>query len=307
MKKLLICSALVASLTFAMSYAAAADGKKMVIGFSVGNTVEPFFKVMEDGIRQAAEDMGIEVIVASSESDVARQVNNCEDFITNNVNAIILTPIDSTGVVPAVRHANREGIPVITADITVESGDIVSFVAADNTEGGRLAARFLAEKLDGKGELFILDDLKITSVSQRSDAFVEELAKIAPGIKIVERTNVGFARDVCMKATEDLILTYPRLSAIFAAQGGDAGLGAAAAVIAAGKAKDIVIVNFDCEDESISLIKKGGPMQADVYQNPYEIGYKAVEQAFKAIKGENVTPDIKTEVKLITIANLDEL
>lgn len=306
MKKLLISAALIVSLAFTMSYAAAGEGKP-VVGFSVGNTVEPFFKVMEDGIRQAGEDLGVEVIVASSEADVARQVNNCEDFITNNVNAIILTPIDSTGVVPAVRHANREGIPVITADITVSSGDVASFVSADNAEGGRLAARFIAEKLAGKGELFILDDLKVTSVSQRSDAFVEELAKNAPGIKIVERTNVGFARDVCMKATEDLILTYPRLNAIFAAQGGDAGLGAAAAVIAAGKTQDILIVNFDCEDESISLIKKGGPVRADVYQNPYEIGYKAMEQAVKAIKGEKVTADIKTEVRLITSANLDEL
>lgn len=281
-------------------------GQKLVVGFSVGNTVEPFFKVMEDGIMKAGEDLGVEVIVASSEGDVARQINNCEDFITNQADAIILTPIDSTGVVPAVRHANREGIPVVTADITVSGGDVASFVSADNAEGGRLAARYIVEKLGGKGEIFILDDQKITSVSHRSDAFVEEMQK-HPGIKVVERTNVGFTRDACMKATEDLILTYPNLSAIFAAQGGDAGLGAAAAVIGAGKAKDIFIVNFDCEDESIAFIRKGGPVQADVYQNPFEIGYKAMEQAVNAVKGEPVTPVISTTVKLITADNINEL
>lgn len=307
-KKLsILCAALVLAFSGAVSpAAAAADGGKPTIGFSVGNTVEPFFKVMEDGIRKAAEDLGVQVIVASSEADVARQVNNCEDFITNQVDAIILTPIDSTGVVPAVRHANRAGIPVVTADITVSGGNVASFVAADNAEGGRLAARFMAKALGGKGEVFILDDQKITSVSHRSDAFVEELAK-TPGIKVVERTNVGFTRDVCMKATEDLILTYPNLGGIFAAQGGDAGLGAAAAVSAAGKTKDIVIVNFDCEDESINSIKKGGPIQADVYQNPFEIGYKAMEQAVRAVRGEPVEAVISTEVKLITKDNTDEL
>ncbi|MCD8349851.1 MAG: substrate-binding domain-containing protein [Planctomycetaceae bacterium] len=295
------------SLTFGTVHAnAAEDGKRLSVGFSVGNTVEPFFKVMEEGIRKAGEDLNVEILVASSEADVARQINNCEDYITNQVDAIILTPIDSTGVVPAVRHANREGIPVVTADITVSGGDIASFVSADNAEGGRLAAGFIAERLNGKGEVFILDDQKITSVSQRSDAFVEELQKY-PGIVVVERTNVGFARDVCMKATEDLILTYPDLSAIFAAQGGDAGLGAAAAVMAAGKSKDILIVNFDCEDESINLIKKGGPIMADVYQNPFEIGYKALEQAVRAVNGETVQPVISTEVKLITIDSLDSL
>ena len=307
MRRTLICVVAAIALFAGVVLPAHGQDKKIVIGFAIGNTVEPFFQVLVDGARKAAGDLGVDVVVASADGDVARQLNTCEDFISNNVGAIILIPLDSTGLVPAVRNANKAGTPVVTADVAVLGGNVACHVAADNSLGGRLAARYLIDKLGGKGEVFILDNIKVTSISQRSDAFVAEIEKNAPGIKVVERTNVGFTRDACMKASEDLILTYPNLNAIFGAEGTDAGLGAAAAVIAAGKRNDIVVVNFDCEEESIALLKKGGPILADVYQNPFAIGYQAMEQAVKAAKGEKVEPEIKTEVKLITADNVDEL
>lgn len=277
--------------------------KKFVIGASLMNTVEPFYKDIEEGWRDAAGKYGAEVIVTSAEGDLAKQVSQTEDFITNKVDAIILCPADSAGIVPAVEKANEARIPVITCDINAEGGDVTSFVASDNYKGGQLAAEFMAKELNGEGELVILDHPQITSVYQRVQGFVDEIAK-HPGMKIVQRPEVPFARDVAMKTTEDMLVTYPNLKGIFGAVGADAGLGALAAVEAAGRS-DVLIVNFDAVPESRDLIYNGNPcLRADVAQFAYLIGYQSMEVAIKHLQGEDVPKEVAVEVLLVTKDNL---
>jgi len=284
----------------------AQEDSDIFIGFSLGNTTEPFFQKMEDGVQEAAAKAGVRTQTSSCEGDVAKQVNQVEDFITNQTDAVILTPIDGTGVVPAVEACNQAGVLMVTADINAEGGDITSFVAANNAQGGELAAEHLAKAIGGKGQVVILDDEKISSVYNRSDAFVVYLEENYPDVEIVKRAMVGYTRDVCMKEIEDDIQTYPDLKGVFAAQGSEAGLGAAKAIEAAGKANEIKVINFDAEPESVQKIIDKGCIIGDVFLDPYEIGSNAMKNAIAAVKGESFEKEMMTRVQLVVESNAAE-
>jgi len=283
------------------------EGDKVIIGASLMNTQEPFYLDLEQGWRDAAADFNADVLVTSAEMDIAAQINHVEDYIVKGVDAMILIPPDSAGIVPAVESANAAGIPVLMADIDTEGGETVSYVASDNYMGGVLAAEAMNDLLgpDG-GEVVILGHPSVTSNYQRMIGFTDTVAEKYPQIVVVQEYETQFARDDAIAKAEDALITYPNLKGIYGAFGGDAGMGAVAAVEAAGKQPgDIVIVNYDAIPESRELIYNDDPfVLADVAQFPYDIGYESMKAAIAYLRGVGMPPVIEIEVGLVTKENL---
>ena len=284
--------------------AMAAEPKKWVIGGSLMNTQEPFYLDLEQGWRDAAKDLGVDVIITSAEGDLAAQIAQAEDFIVKKVDAMILIPADSAGIVPAVEKANKAGIPVFTADNNADGGKIESFIASNNYQGGVLAAEWLAKAIGEEGEVVVLGHPSITSNFQRMQGFKETMAKKYPKVKIVQELETQFTRDDAIKKTEDMLVTYPNLKGIFGATGGDAGLGALSAVQAAGR-KGIKIVNFDAIPESRKVIYDGSDiLGGDAAQFPYDIGYDSMKAAIASLRGVQVPPQMEVPVDIVTKDNL---
>lgn len=287
--------------------AMAQEGKKYVIGASLMNTQEPFYLDLEQGWRDAAAEFGAEVLVTSAEMDIAAQINHVEDYIVKGVDAMILIPPDSAGIVPAIESANSAGIPVFTADIAAEGGEVVSHIASDNYMGGVLAAHAMNTLLGPEGgEVVILGHPSVTSNYQRMIGFTDTVAEKYPQIKVVQEYECQFARDDAIKKAEDALVTYPNLKGIYGAFGGDAGMGALAAVEAAGKAPgSIVIVNYDAIPESREALYADNPfIKADVAQFPYAIGYDSMKAAIAYLRGVEMPPMMDIEVGLVTKADL---
>ena len=120
-----------------------AGGKR--IGVTLLTREHVFYKDLEAGLKEAADRAGYQLTVTSGDFDLAKQQSQIDNFIVQKVDAIILCPADSKGIGPAIERANRAGIPVFTADIAAQGGQVVSHVASDNLAGGRLAADFIAK------------------------------------------------------------------------------------------------------------------------------------------------------------------
>ena len=146
------------------------------IGVSLLTRGHIFYRDLEDGLRTQAEKDGYQVIIASADFDLNKQISQVEDFISRKVDAIVVCPVDSKGVGPAIEEANKVGIPVFTADIAAEQGNVISHIASDNVAGGRLAGEFLAKALNGKGNVAIINQPAITSVLDRVQGFKEAIA-----------------------------------------------------------------------------------------------------------------------------------
>jgi ribose transport system substrate-binding protein len=268
------------------------------VGVTLLTEAHVFYQDLKRGMQRAADSLDIDLHIVAGEWDLARQTSQVENFITQGMNAIVIAPVDSRGIVSAVEEANRVKIPVFTADISAAGGDVTAHVASDNAQGGRLVGEFLARRLNGRGKVAILDQPTVTSVIDRVRGFREAMAAY-PGIAIVATPAVERGlREVAKQKTDNLLQSHRDLNAIFGSND-DCALGALASIRAAGKT-GIVIVGFDATPEAQAAIREATGLLADAIQYPEVIGRRTIEAVARHLKGELVPRLIPIAVGLVT-------
>ncbi|RSK47439.1 sugar ABC transporter substrate-binding protein [Bacillus canaveralius] len=286
------------------SNTAAKDDKGVKLGFSFGQSVHPFFIAMEKGARAAAKDLNVDLKVTSADYKLENQISNVEDLLQDGIDGLLLNPIDSKALSNVVNQANEKKIGVFTVDIGVVGADTTSFIASDNKEIGRTAARYVAEQLKGKGKIALIGWPTITSCKDREDGFLEEIAK-SKGIKVVANQGAGMERAKSLEAAETILQANPDIDAFFGVNE-SAAMGALSAVQARDN-KDIFILGVDATPDLLDSIKNNTAIKATVAQDPYQMGKIAVENAVKFVNGETPEKEIAVETSLVTSENVDEI
>ncbi len=262
---------------------------KTVIGVSLLTMTNPFFKDIGDAMQAEAAKHGYEVIITSGELDPARQKDQVKDFLIRKVSAIVLAPCDSRSIGTAIAEANQAGVPVFTADIAclAEGAKVVTHVATDNLEGGRVAGREMVSLLGGKGKIAIIDHPMVESGMLRTKGFDEEIAK-ASGITVVAKLPGLGARDRSFAVAQDILQAHPDLDAIFAINDPSA-LGVIAAIEKAGRTGKVKVIGFDGQLEARQAVKDG-KLHATVMQYPKQIGVMTALAISKYMAGEKLPP-----------------
>src|SRR4051794_27029331 len=266
------------------------------IGVTLLTREHVFYRDLEAGLQQAADANGYQLIITSGDFDLAKQQSQIDNFIVQKVDAIIVCPADSKGIGPAIDRANEAKIPVFTADIAAQGGQVVSHIASDNLSGGRLAAEFIAKALNGQGNVGLIGQQEVQSGLDRELGFKEEMKKY-PGIKIVSVLNGGGVRDRALKAADDMLQGNSDLKAIFGIND-DSALGALSAAEARNRS-DIVIVGYDATPEAVKAIQRGSDLKADVAQQPRDLGSKTIEAIGIHFSGGQVPKSIAVPVKIV--------
>jgi len=288
------------------------DSAKPTIALALKTLNNPFFIDMEKGGRQAADKLPINLVVQGGERemDVEKQMQIVENLIQRGVDAICLVPTGSKEIVPAIVKANRANIPVIILDNKVNDetlaeagGHIASYIGSDNIEGGRIAGRYLAGKLGGRGKVAILEGVPGQEAGdQRLSGFLEAV-KDHPGIEIVASQTANWERGQAFNVFQNIIQSHPEVEALFSCSDNMA-LGAVEAITAAGRGGDIMVVGFDAIDDARLAIGKG-TMEGSLAQYPSEIGRLGIEYAYKLLNGETIPKYVPTKIEMITKQNLD--
>lgn len=277
-------------------------GASYTIGVTLLTKSHPFYQELEAAMRETAAKHGVKLNIQSAEMKIDDQQAQIENFITQRVDALVVCPVDSDTIGGAIRRANEAGIPVFTADIAANDGKVVSHIASDNVAGGRLAGRYMAKLLNGKGKIAIIDHPKVMSVRDRTRGFEEEIAKY-PGLKIIARPPGDGDRVTSMNVMETLLQSHPDINGVFAINDSTA-LGALAALRQA-KRDDIIIVGYDADPEAREEILKGSQLKADAVQFPRKIGETTIETVVKYLNGEKVPPKIPVEVGIVDKSSLE--
>lgn len=278
--------------------------KQKVIGVSLLTRQHQFYKDLESALQAMAKKNNIKLIVQSGEFDLATQMQQLESFIVQKVDAIVVCPTNSKGIGPAIKKANKAGIPVFTADIAFEGQGIAAHIASNNLLGGTKAGEFMAKMLKGKGKVIIIDHPTVKSVKDRVKGFEDEVKKSA-GIKIVGKVSSDGQRDKAMTVMENMLQAHPDLNGVFAIND-DSALGALRA-IEVKKKKGIVIVGYDATEEAQKAIMRGSALKADVIQYPKKIGEKTIEAIMKFWKGGKLQKFIPVEVGIVDKPWLDKI
>ena len=309
MKKLLRLFALVA---VAASLASAAETYKIAV-IPKGTTHE-FWKSIHAGAKKAelelkAEGVNVQIIWKGplKEDDREQQIQVVENFVGQRVSGIVLAPLDKRGLVAPVESAVRGKVPVVVIDSGLESKAPSSYIATDNREGGRIAARELGKLLGGKGNAIMLR-LQVGSASTeaREEGFLEVMKKNFPSIKLLSTDqHAGATRDTAKAVSENLLNRFGKqVNGIFCVNESSAA-GMLLALRDAGLAKGKVkFVGFD-SGETLNAGLMAGDIQGLVVQNPMRMGYLGVKTMVAVLQGKKVEPVIDTGVGFVTKANIE--
>jgi ribose transport system substrate-binding protein len=275
--------------------------QRPLIGVSLLTQTHAFYKDLEKAMRDTAAERGLDLSVVSCEMDPVKQASQLEDFITQRVNALLAAPCDSSAAVPYIDKATKASIPVFTVDIAARGGSVVSHVASDNEEGGRLAAKTLAGLLGGHGDVIIIDHPEVASVQDRTRGFADAL-KAFPDVRVVQSPSASGQRARAMTVMEDMLQAHRGLRGVFAIND-DSALGALS-VLEAAKRSDVVIVGFDATDEAKAAIRRNSALKADIAQHPIEIGKTAIDIIARHLRGEKTPAIIAVPVTVVDARSL---
>ena len=272
-----------------------------VIGVSLLARQHEFYRDLESTLQSEATKHGFELLIASADFDLGKQSAQVEDFIVRRVDAILLCPVDSRGIAPAIKKAQNAAIPVFTADIAAEEGEVVCHIASDNLAGGRMAAEYLAKLLNGKGEVALITHPNVMSALDRVQGFKEAIAAF-PEVKIVAEVSGEGVRDNAMPAAVDILQAQPELDGIFGIND-DSALGALDALQQLQRT-EVVIVGYDGMPQALDAIRKGTALKADVVQYPKRIGETTIAKIADYFNGITVPKIVPVDVGIVDQASL---
>lgn len=267
------------------------------IGFSVSTLNNPFFVTLTEGAKDKAKELDAELIVVDAGDDAAKQTNDIEDLVSKNISVLVVNPVDSDAVAPAVKDAMAKGIKVVTVDRGVNGVEVDCSIASDNVAGAAMATEYLVEKVGKAAKVAELEGVSGASATiDRGEGFHQVADK---DLDIVAKQTANFNRSEGMSVMENMLQANSDIVGVFS-HNDEMALGAVEAIAATGK--DIAVVGFDATDDAVTAVKDG-KMAATVAQKPELMGATAIETANSLVKGETVEKSIPVEVELITKEN----
>ncbi|WP_030315114.1 ABC transporter substrate-binding protein [Streptomyces flavochromogenes] len=273
------------------------DLKNAVVGFSQSEKEANPFRIAEtQSIKDEAAKIGVKkLLTTNAQSQLSKQISDIQDMLAQGAQFLIVAPLNSDGLEPALQAAAAKKVPVLTIDRKVNATackDYLAFLGSDFVEQGKRAADAMIKATGGTGKVAILLGSSGNSVTtDRTKGFVDQVAAQAPGIEIVAQQTGEFARDKGQQVMEQLIQSKPDITAVYA-ENDEMALGAVTALKAAGKApgKDVKVVSIDGTRNAVQALANG-ELNAVIESNP-RFGPLAFATAQKFYAGEGIPEDV---------------
>jgi len=294
---------------------AVAQDETVTVGITQNNVgVDSYQTTYEQAFKDAAAGMdNVETVILDAGGDVARQIAQMQDLIQQRVDVIIIWPTNGQAVIPAVRQAQRAGIPVVVTNSQIgDAGKdfIASFSGPDNITQGRYAAEMMCDalkdagKADGGQVVQIAGRPGYTTAIERAEGFEVRFPEVCPDAELMETQPGDWNREKAQRVMENFLTKYDEIDGVYAGDD-NMGVGALNAAKAAGRAEEIIFVgatNFAVGYEAMER----GEYFGSVYQSPVEDAKNALDTALKVVNGEAVPKLNYFETPKITQDNMGE-
>ncbi|MDV2684437.1 substrate-binding domain-containing protein [Alkalihalophilus lindianensis] len=281
------------------------SGDSYKVGLAMNTLNNPFFVDLKDGAEETAEAEGLNLVVTDSQGDPGKQMSDVENLLQQNLDLLILNPVDSDAAAQAVVLANERGVPVITVDRQASGGDVVSHIGFDALRSGTIAATYVEEVLGGSGNVVEIQGILGTNVGRdRSQGFNDHLEGV-DGINIIAKQSANFDRGQALSVMEDILQANKEIDAVYAAND-EMVMGALSAIESAGRLDEIKIIGTDAIDPALDAIREGR-LSATIAEPPYFLGRESIHTALQVLADESVEELILLENTLVTEENVDEI
>jgi len=265
-----------------------------------------FWQAVKSGAEKAAAEFNVTITFEGPETEaqVDKQIEMLQAALDKKPSAICLAALDSTAVVPHLERAKSQGIPVVGFDSGVESDIPVTTAATDNIKAAATAADKMAELIGGQGEVAIIahDQTSRTGID-RVKGFTDQIKSKHPNVKVVDTQYGGGDHLKSTDLAKAIIQSRPNLKGFFGANEGSI-IGVLNAVKELNKEGQLTVIGYDSGKQQLDAIRSGVEAGA-ITQDPIGIGYKCVEAAVKALRGEQLPKTIDTGFHWYDKTNID--
>lgn len=269
---------------------------EITVGLSVSTLSNPFFVSLEEGVNTLATENGTQVISVDAQDDSAKQSNDVDDLIQQGVDVLLINPVDSAAITPAVEAANSAGIPVIMVDRATDAGEFVTLVASDNVAGGEMAAQYIVDQVGENASTLQLEGVPgASATNERGEGFMN-VAETS--LNVLDSQTANFDRAEGLTVMENMLQGNSDVQAVFA-QNDEMALGAIEAIEGAGLSNQITVVSFDGTEGGIKAVEDGS-LAATIAQQPDEMGRLALQAAYDFYAGQEIPEKIDSPLELVT-------
>jgi inositol transport system substrate-binding protein len=307
MKKFLISTALAVS----VAGAAAAEN----VGVSMALFDDNFLTVLRNGIQKYADDNGIGVQIEDAQNDVAKQLDQINNFIAGGVDAIIVNPVDTSATQAMTDAAAAAGVPLVYVNRQPVNLDTLpdnqAFVASNEVDSGTLETKEICRLLKEAGKTeanayIIMGELSNQAAVQRTQDIHDVIDGPDCGVKvnILDKQTSNWRRDEAQNLMTNWLSTGTAFDAVIA-NNDESAIGAIQAMKAAGIDMASVIVGGVDATQDALVAMQAGDLDVTVFQNAAAQGSGSLDAAIKLAKGEAVEPKVWVPFELVTPANID--
>jgi len=276
------------------------------IGVSVGSLGNPFFTAIARGVETEAKKINpdVKVTVVASDYDLSKQMQQIDSFVAAGVDVIVLDAVDPRALGAAIKRAQAAGVFVVGVDEEAEGEDAIFMT--DNVAAGEMSCQYIVDRLNGQGNVVIINGPPVSSVVARVKGCNAALEK-APGIKILSSDQDGKgSRDGGLAVMQALMVRFPKIDAVFGIND-PSSIGASLAMRQANR-DDFFITSVDGSPDIEEAIKDPATkIHASASQDPYEMAVRAVRAGNDLLNGKR-PEQVKTLITptLITPENISD-
>lgn len=256
------------------------------IGFSQTGFNHPWrVEMIKSAQAEVARHPNVSIVVTDGNVDIQKQNNDVDDLLAQDVDAVVMSPVESAGLVPAGNKVIQAGKPLILLDRDIPSEKTL-FIGQSNVTMAKGVCDVMIEKLNGKGKVLEITGLIGSSPAiDRQKGMMEGLAN-APGIELLATGDGEWIRDPAVKLMEDWLVAFPEIDAVFS-HAEESSWGAQFAIARANRCGDgIMHFTHDASNAGFKSVRDG-LFQADGNYSPF-IGDIGVRAALMALMGKDI-------------------
>lgn len=277
--------------------------KKLTIGYIMTGPLDYYTRGAE-GATAAESSLNVKVKVFNSDSKPEKEIANVEDAISQNVDGLIIFSVGKSSLQADLAKANAAHIPAVVLygyDKSIES-QAVTFIQAVTSVTSNEAGTWTAENVKSGNAAIIQGLLGRGDVESYTDGYKAGLAK-NPNVKLVATVSAEWDRAKAQSSMADILTAHPNLSTVFV-MNEDMALGAIAAIKAAGKQSQVVVVSQNGSPPGLQALA-AGDLAATVSWSPAEESQMALVRLVHFIRtGQRPTPTVcNTPTQVITKNN----
>lgn len=266
----------------------AAAGKEFKIGVLFPGDA-PYLAGYQKGLDTSAAKNGANLVQVNAQWKADVQATQMDELLAQNPDGIVVWAVDAKAICPALAKAKAANIPMVAtnSEIDASCANLVNaYTGPDDVAQGAAAADLMAKALGNKGAVLVIEGVAGTAPQiRRLQGFTDQLAKVAPDIKILDRQPADWDKTKAINVTRDLLTRYgDEVTGIFG-EDDTLAAGAAQAVADAGKKGKIQIVGLGGSGDGLKAVTDG-TFYGTMIQSPVFDGSYGVQALVNILNGK---------------------